>query len=453
MTLPMPTVTPPTPWAFPEATTRRLDNGLTLISYDIPGQYVISIRLAVPAPLDSEPLDREGVGVIMSRTLDEGTHSHTGEEFAELLERKGIALGAGMAETGLVIDVDVAQRHLGPALELLTECVSEPSFPTEEVSRHVKTRMAEIEQEHASAGSRASLEFIRTWFALDERASRPAGGTRETVAAITPTDVAQFHRAHVRPAGATMVVAGDLADLDVLAEVERTIGAWSVPGDVDLAPVPLPTPTSEARRADDAFRIVFVDRPDSVQTELVVGAAGPDRGVTGGWAPYPVLGFVLGGSPGARIDALLREDKGFTYGIRSAFRPRHDGGLFLTTGSVRADVTAEALGLLLDLLDTARDGFTVEEARSGVDFIGKTAPGRYATAGAVADEAVMLALLGLTTDFTTANLQDLRTVDTERLRAAYDRYVTGEWAIVLVGDAGLYAESVRALDRGQVTVV
>ena len=41
---------------------------------------------------------------------------------------------------------------------------------------------------------------------------------------------------------------------------------------------------------------------------------------------------MIGGSPNARVDAVLREEKGYTYGIRSVFRPRRVGGLFLTSG-------------------------------------------------------------------------------------------------------------------------
>src|SRR5665647_3853953 len=86
-----PEVDAPEPWSFPEAQRSVLANGLGVVSYDIPGQYVISVCLAVPMPLEVEPREREGVATIMARTLDEGTARHTAEEFAELLERKGIA--------------------------------------------------------------------------------------------------------------------------------------------------------------------------------------------------------------------------------------------------------------------------------------------------------------------------------------------------------------------------
>jgi predicted Zn-dependent peptidase len=441
-----PQVSPPEPWAFPEAQRSELANGLGVVSYDIPGQYVISVCLAVPMPLEREPRDREGIATIMARTLDEGTALHTAEEFAELLERKGIALGAGVSEAGLVVNLDVSKRHLSEALDLLSQAVREPAFPADEVSRHIKIRLAEIDQERAVPGQRAAIEFIATYFDADERASRPTAGTKATVSVITPADLVAFHAANVVPSGATVAIAGDLSDLDVASEIEQALGSWSGGAAEPVEP-------REAARALEATRVVFLDRPGSVQTEFYVGCPGPDHSVEDGWAPYQVLGFVVGGSPSARVDAVLREEKGFTYGIRSGFRPRRRGGMFLTSGSVRADSTVEALGLLLDILDTAREGFTAQETKAGVDFIGRTAPGRYATADAVAEEAAGLSLEGLTTDFTTENLLALAEVDAASLAAAYGRYVNGEWTVVVVGDASLYAEGVRGLDRGEVSVL
>ncbi len=451
-TIARPDVSPPLPWSFPEARRSGLDNGLGVVSYDIPGQYVISVRLAVPISLELEPRELEGIGTIMARTLDEGTARHTAEEFAELLERKGIALGAGVSESGLIVDIDVPKRNLSAALDMLSQAVREPAFFADEVSRHVKIRLAEIDQERAQPGQRAAIEFIATYFAAEGRASRPTAGAKETVSAISPQDLVTFHAAHVVPTGSTIVVSGDLSDLDVVSEVQEALGSWSA-ASPEVLEAREAREAREAARALDAARIVFLDRPGSVQTEFYIGCPGPDRRVEGGWAPYPVLGFVVGGSPNARVDAVLREDKGFTYGIRSGFRPRRRGGMFLTSGSVREDSTVEALGLLLDILDDAREGFTEEETQAGVDFVSKTAPGRYATADTVADEAAGLALEGLTTEFTTTTLRELEDLDAAALAAAYNRYVDGEWTVIVVGDASLYADGVRGLGRGGVTVL
>ena len=101
----------------------------------------------------------------------------------------------------------------------------------------------------------------------------------------------------------------------------------------------------------------------------------------------------------------------------------------------------------------AATGFEAEEVRSGVDFVSKTAPGRYATADAVADEAATMALEGLTTEFTTRNLEQMRELRPDELQEAYRRWVQGEWTVVVVGDASAYADAIRELGVGDVTVV
>lgn len=444
---PRPSVAPPQPWAF--ATPAQFDttNGLRVLAFDMPGQYVLSIRVVIPLDLSAEPRDKEGLAVLAARLLDEGTTSHSAEEFAALLERAGMALGAGVSDGGLLVDVDVPQRFAGQALDLLRQTVAEPAFPEEEVRRTRRTRLAEIEQERASAPHRAGRELISTLYAASERASRPTAGTAATISAITREDLVDFHRTRIGPRGATVVVAGDLTGLDLEALVEGTLGQWEAPDQEPAAPPTAP------RAAEDRRRIVLVDRPGSVQSEFAVACPGPDRGVTGGWAAYPVLSFLVGGSPNARVDAVLREEKGYTYGLRSTFRPRAKGGMFVTSGSVRADVTADALGLLIGLLDGVRDGLSDEEVRAGADFVSRTAAARYATADAVAHEAAALALEGLPLDFPTTNLDQVRSLTTHEVLDAYTRVVTGEWTIIVVTDAAQHADSIRALRLGEVTVV
>jgi zinc protease len=442
-----PDVAPPGAWAFPVPEEHLLANGLRVLVHDLPGQYVTSLRVVVPTALSEEPPGKEGVASMTARLLDEGTARHTAEEFAELMERHGMVLGAGVSDGGLLVDVDVPLRHLGTAARLLTEALAEPVFPDDEVRRLRRNRLAEIEQERASAAHRAAKELARTLWDPSSRASLPSGGTPETVAGLIREDLVEFHATALGPAGATVVVAGDLTGVDVLAVLGSTMGTWSAPrhrpAAVPVAPPPAP----------DADRVVVVDRPGSVQTEILVARPGPDRSTPHGWAPHPVISFVLGGSPSARVDAVLREEKGYTYGIRSTFRPRVAGGSFVTSGSVRSEVTGEAVEILLGILDGAREGFTDAELRTGVDYVAKTAPGRYATADAVADETAALALERLPLDFTTRTLREVAALTREDLDAAYRRVVTGEWTVVLVGDAATVVPGLEGRVRGPVGTV
>ncbi|WP_370893579.1 M16 family metallopeptidase [Janibacter sp. GXQ6167] len=442
--LPRPSVQPAGTWTFPTPREIELANGLTVLVYDVPGQYVISVRLSVPAPLRAEPREREGVAAIMARLLDEGTATHSQLELAELLERHGIAMGAGVSEQALGVDLEVSRRHLETGLELLTECLTEPVFAAEEVTRMVRTRLAEIAQERASAGRRAHAELVAAYYDPSARASRPGAGSPESVAAITRDDVVAFHAEHVHPDHASLVLAGDVGGLDVEALLAATIGTW--PRSVH----PRPEPTREpAARAADRQRIVLVDRPGSVQSEIAMATPGPDR--RGEWAPFPVLGWILGGAPNARIDAILREEKGYTYGVRALFRPRQVGGMLIISGSVRADATAESVSLLTEIVAGMEGGVTEAEARAGIDFATLTAPGRYETADAIADEAIALAADGLPLTFTSDNVAAMRALTVADLDEAWRREVTEGWTVVVVGDAASVADGLREL--GEVTII
>lgn len=445
--LPRPDVQAPEPWSFPTPRVSTLSNGIRVLLHDLPGQHVIAVRVVVPIALADEPRHLEGVAALTARLLDEGAGEHSAEEFAELLERYGVAFGAGVIEGGLSADLEVPGRLLPQALGLLSLALRAPAFPPAEVERLVATRLAEFAQESASPPHRAMRAVIATVYAASERASRPTAGTPETVGAIHRDDIAAWFRERVGPTGATVVVAGDLSAYDVEALLEDTLGGWHAPE--HQAPSPLRVP----ERAMQAGRIVLVDRPGSVQAEIAIAAPGPDRKVLPGWAEYPVLAYILGGSPSARIDAVLREEKGYTYGMRSMFRHRPAGGMFLVSGSVRTEVAAESLGILLDLLDTLDSGVSEDELRSGVDYIARTAPGRYATADAVADESAGLALEGLPVEFPTANLRRMEALTTGDIDNAWGRTRASGWTVVIVGDAVTLADPLRALGCGEVDVV
>lgn len=428
-----PSVSPPARWTFPPAGDTRLSTGLRVRTLDLPGQHVVAVRLAVPGVLQAEPRDIEGVATMMGRCLDEGTARHTPEQMAELIEQDGIALAAGVGERGLVVELDATGDRLESALQVLGECLSTAAFPEAEVTRAVRARRTEIEHEQADAGSRASREFQAAYWRDSERGSRPTGGRAQTVGRVTAADVRAFHAATVVPQAATLVVAGDFSGMrhapDVV--VEQALAGWTGP-----ASVPSVAPAGPDPRAPDAARIVVVDRPGSPQTEIHLGRPGPDRRTAHGWGAYQVLAFLLGGSPQARVDAVLREERGYTYGMRVGFRPRRSGGVCVVSGAVRADATVPALRALTEVLAVRGADLGDAEVRHAADFVGRTAPGRFATADAVADQVIRLALDDLELDTVDETLAQILRLTRDEAAAAWEDVRSGAgWTVVLVGDA------------------
>ncbi|MBA0051989.1 insulinase family protein [Streptomyces sp. AJS327] len=444
----------PRPWAFPEPRRETLPNGLTLLRCHRPGQQVVAVEINLDAPLDAEPEGLDGVATLMARALSEGTDKHDAEEFAAELERCGATLDAHADHPGVRVALEVPSSRLPKALGLLADALRAPAFAPSEVERLVQNRLDEIPHELANPARRAARQFYRELFEEGTRISRPRQGTEETVGRIDAAAVRAFYETHVRPATTTVVVVGDFSEIDLDTALAETLGAWTG----SQAPAREVRPVS----SDDAGRVVIVDRPGAVQTQLLIGRVGPDRHDRV-W-PAQLLGiYTLGGTPTARLDRVLREEKGYTYGVRAFAQvlrpPGTDGSpgtaLLAISGSIATDVTGPALEDLWGVLRRVADeGLTDDERDFAVRNLVGVAPLKYEMAVSVAGTLADQVEQGLPDDFQARLYAALAETGTVEVTAATvsafppDRLVT-----VLVGDAEQIADPVRELGIGEVTVV
>ncbi|WP_328751057.1 insulinase family protein [Streptomyces sp. NBC_00285] len=440
------------PWAFPAPTRGALGNGLTVLRCHRPGQQVVAVEVLLDAPLEAEPAGLDGVGTIMARAFSEGTDKHSAEEFAAELERCGATLDAHADHPGVRLSLEVPVSRLAKALGLLADALRAPAFADSEIERLVNNRLDEIPHELANPSRRAAKELSRELFPADSRMSRPRQGTEETVENIDSAAVRGFYEKHVRPATATAVVVGDLTGIDLDELLGDTLGSWTG-STAQSRPVPPVT-------ADDTGRVVIVDRPGAVQTQLLIGRIGADRHARV-W-PAQVLGtYCLGGTLTSRLDRVLREEKGYTYGVRSfgqVLRSAPDGSgaaMLAISGSVDTPNTGPALEDLWTVLRTlAEGGLTDAERDVAVQNLVGVAPLKFETAAAVAGTLADQVEQHLPDDYQATLYQHLAATGTVEATAAVvsafpvDRLVT-----ILVGDAAAIKEPVAALGIGEVKVV
>ena len=449
---PRPEPGPATPWAFPAPTRSTLPNGLTVLRCDRPGQKLVAVDLLLDAPLAAEPAELDGVATILARAFSEGTETLTAEEFAGELERAGATLDAHADHTSLRLSLEVPASRLERGLRLLADAVRAPALPADEIERLVANRLDEITHELANPSRRAAFAVYGEFFDAADRLSRPRAGTADTVKGIDRAAVAAFYAAHVRPATATVVVVGDFSGVDFDAVLGETLGDWT--GDPAAASGVAPV------EGDDTGRVIIVDRPGSVQTQLLIGRIGPDRHDPS-WAAQVLGTYCLGGTLTSRLDRVLREEKGYTYGVRAFAQPLRsaaDGGgraLLAISGSVDTESTAPALADTWAILRTlAAEGLTDEERDVAVQNLVGVAPLRYETASAVCATLADQVEQGLADDYQAQIYRELAATTTATATAAViaafppDRLVT-----VLVGDAASIAGPVKELGIGEVTVV
>ncbi|MPY49368.1 M16 family metallopeptidase [Streptomyces acidicola] len=445
------------PWAFPAPERGTLDNGLTVLRCHRPGQQVVAVEVLLDAPLDAEPAGLDGVATIMARAFSEGTDKHSAEEFAAELERCGATLDAHADHPGVRLSLEVPVSRLPKALGLLADALRAPAFADSEVERLVRNRLDEIPHETANPARRAAKELSKELFPATSRMSRPRQGTEETVEGIDSAAVRAFYEKHVRPATATAVVVGDLTGVDLDALLGDTLGAWT---GSSAQPRPVPAVT-----ADDTGRVVIVDRPGAVQTQLLIGRVGADRHDRV-WAAQVLGTYCLGGTLTSRLDRVLREEKGYTYGVRAfgqvlrSAAPSSPGGasgaaMLAISGSVDTPNTGPALDDLWTVLRTlAAEGLNDAERDVAVQNLVGVAPLKYETAGAVASTLADQVEQHLPDDYQATLYRQLAATGTvEATAAVVNAFPVDRLVTVLVGDAAQIEEPVKALGIGEVSVV
>ncbi len=394
------------PWRFPATTRTRLDNGLDVISCHMPDQYLAGLTAVLDLPLKLEPYGQDGVIALALRTMDEGTQNYSSEGYAQAVDRLGANYRADLSFTGAWADIDVPVRNLDQAAALLAAAVCQPEFGETEVSRQRALRIGEIAHENSDPSTRSHQEFLSQLFTVDDRFSRPVRGTRTTVEALDSAALHSLHTACVTPTRTTLVCTGDLSGVDVALIADRHFGTWSTTG---TSTMPITAPRYTVRPTHQPH-IVVVDRPRSVQTTLALGFQGPKHRETepaGAETTLQLFASILV----SRLNSVLREERGYSYGLRASYQRQGNDGFMLIKGSVRGKGTGSAVTELLGQLESAaREGIQAQEWTSAVQQLTRVAPLRYERAGVVRSQLAELVVDGRPLDHLDASTDALQHV-------------------------------------------
>jgi zinc protease len=435
----------PRPYHFPHFTHDRLSNGLTIWTVPLPDRDLVSVHLLVDAGAASESEAEAGIAALAAETLVTGTRRLDGHAFAEATERLGIELHADsswdLARAGFLALGD----RFAAGLELLAEMVLEPRFDEGEFDRLREERLADILQARSEPGRLADEHFLRQCYPDDSPYGRLNAGMPESVEPLTVAQARAHHDRHWRPDRAHLVVAGPITAAEARDAAESSLGAWdgTSPGHRSIA---------AADRG--GRRIVVVDRPGSVQSEIRVGHVGIARDYAD-YFPAIVMASLLGGTFSSRLNQRLREELGYTYGARAAFDPRRSAGPFIARAAVHTEVTADAVRETLALLEGMRAAEpAADELKEVTDFLVGVFPLRFETTAGAAAGIEPVAVYGLDHDWWATYRDRIEAVGPREVHAAARALLRpAEALVVLTGDAAAVRPALEAADLGSVEVI
>ena len=354
-----PTVFLPTPgplpsWSPPVPAETTLENGLRLVLLQDTALPLVSVRLLLPSGTVADPPEAWGFTWLAAEMMEESTTSRSTAEVADEVKRLGASFSVDAERMAVEISMDLLSDRFEEGMDLLADAVLHPAFLEEDWDRvkglHVEGLARRWEEGRLLANDVANLNF----YGAENPLGWPVRGTPESVARVYRERVAAAQAAFAVPGGSTLVVVGDVDGDRVKAAMAKAFGDWSGAAVLPSLPAAMTEPASVPRT-------LLVDLPGASQTALNVMAPGPAPGAETDVAAV-MAGVVLGGSFTSRLNQLLREEKGYTYGARATFGAHGTQGVFRATTSVVAESTGEALVDLLGELQLERLSFTGEEA-------------------------------------------------------------------------------------------
>ncbi|MGI8998493.1 MAG: M16 family metallopeptidase [Candidatus Limnocylindria bacterium] len=435
----------PRPYRFPDFSHQRLDNGLGVWLVPLRDRELVSIHLLTDAGAASEDEQQAGIAALTAQVLVTGTRRLDAAAFAETTERLGIEVGSESSWDSARAGFTALGNKLDDGLALLAEMVRTPRLDESEFDRLKSERLNDILQARADPGRLADEGFLREVFADDVPYGRISAGRPETVEALTVGDARAFHATHYAPNVGDIVIAGAITPDDAIAAVERHLGDWtgSAPEHRTF------NPTQRGGR-----RIVLIDRPGSVQSELRVGHLGIDRH-DARYFPALVMAALLGGVFGSRLNLRLREELGYTYGARCSFDPRRAIGPFTASAAVQTEVTTDAIRELLGQLERIREAPPTEGELAEVrDFLVGVFPLRFETTGGIASAIEPLAVYDQPHDWWQTYRGKLEAVGTSDVHQVARELVRPNEALILVvGDASALRSELEAAELGPLEVI
>lgn len=425
---------------------RTLACGVPLWVIRRPDLPIVAGTVVMPGGASLHGPDRGGLASLTSDLMDEGTTQRSSQELALAAERIGTAISVTSGWDGCYVGLQCLTPHLGESLDLAVDVLLNPTFPEPEFSRIKGQVLAGLEAARDSGENRAYRAMLRAIYGPAHPYGMPADGGIPTVEHLTQTDLIAFHREAYGPSRATWIFAGDV-DPDTIAKMlDERLSGWTGRA-ADLPRLERPGSLTP--------RILLFDKPGAPQAVVRIGHIGTDR-MTADFSELAILNQLLGGQFTSRLNSKLREEKGFTYGIRSQFDFRRSDGPFAITASLQADKLGEALldirGEVEAILDSRPP--TISEIDDARRALIEGQARHFETPSSLVSRYGSLSLYGFEPDHHSHYAQRLDAVTKPSLDAAAARHLRPrEMIAVVVADAVSVRADLERIGWGQIELV
>ena len=421
-----------TPPAFSPPKPREilLDNGIKVLMVERPQLPLTNIGLLINTGSTNDPENRPGLSKFMTDMLFEGTTHRSSSQIANEMEFLGSHLTQDVSREHTFIAVSGLSDNTSKGLEIISDTILNPTFPTEEVERLRKEKMADIQSIQDSADATASIATRSILLGSESPYGHTIIGHETSVNSLDRDHIQGQYQDMIQNSGKTFLVVGDISSEESVELLNKKFGA--LPNQQE--------PRTYASAPDEIDQngpiIYLVDRPGSAQSILRAGHLSIPREHPD-YHAFAFVNYILGGDYSSRLNMNLRQDKGYSYGFHSSIEWMHPFSILLARGSVQTEVTKESVFETLKELNQIRETNPIglEEFRKAKEGLIKSVPSQFESNQQIVYQLLNIATFNLPINYFKTSIEKISELTIDDVREAAHKYLLpNETKIIVVGD-------------------
>ena len=435
----LPKAGPDPKFTLPTIEKTKLSNGLDVWVVRQNELPIVSMNLVLKSGGTLDPSDKFGISAMTATMLNQGTASRSAIDIANQLQSIGASVNAGAGWDSTNVSMQTLTKNLDQALNIYSDVVVNPSFPTSELENIRRRTLVGFVQRKANPAAVSDLVYNKVLYG-NQPYSRQLSGDEKTVKAMTRDDLVNFYSRNYRPNNATLIVVGDVDSKTLMPKLEKAFAGWKA-GDV-------PAMTMANVEMMGKPGIYLVDKPGAAQSSVSIGQVGVDRNNPDFFA-LQVMNSILGGGGTGRLFMNLREDKGYTYGAYSRFVYRRGAGPFSASAEVQTVSTKESITEFLKELNGIRGAIPVTQAEleTNKQSLIRGYPQGFETVGQISNQLSNLVTYGLPDTYFNDYISKVNAVTLQDVNRVANKYLTPDkMAIVIVGDKSIIEPGLKQLN-------